>query len=54
MEKEDFLREVGKWIEENADETEYCGDDYEGQAWLIYPKQVEALKRGEWPEPEAH
>ncbi|MDP2729297.1 MAG: hypothetical protein Q8O55_02285 [Dehalococcoidales bacterium] len=43
---------VGQWIEEHGDETDYSCDEYEGQAWIIFPAEVAAMKRGELPQPE--
>jgi len=43
---------VGQWIEEHGDETDYSSDEYDGQAWIIYPAEVAAMKRGELPQPE--
>jgi len=43
---------VGIWIEGHGEATDYSCDDYDGPAWIIYPGEVEALKRGELPKPE--
>lgn len=51
-EREEGIREVGNWIENQADETDYSSDEYEGQAWLIYPAEVKALKEGKLPSPK--
>jgi len=51
-EREEGIKEIGHWIEGHAEETDCASDTYEGKAWLIYPAEVEALKRGELPSPE--
>ncbi len=43
---------AGQWIEEQGEKTNYSSDDYDGPAWIIYPGEVEALKRGEIPQPK--
>ncbi|GAI99979.1 unnamed protein product [marine sediment metagenome] len=48
--REEGIKQVGNWIEKEGDETDYSGDEYEGKAWIIYPAEVEALKRGELPQ----
>ena len=43
---------AGQWIEEQGEKTDFSSDDYNGPAWIIFPDEVEALKRGELPQPK--
>jgi len=43
---------AGQWIEDHGCKSDYSGDHYEGPAWIIFPDEVEALKRGDLPRPK--
>ena len=48
--QEATLKKVGEYIKNNGEQTDYSGEKYNGVAWILFPDDIEALKRGKFPE----